>query len=191
MRSSSENITSIQDIDNFESIFKEYFTILTYYAIKFVKDDDMAKEIVQNVFLNLWEKREELHSSIPLKSYLFRSVYNRSMNYLRDKAKFHSDDISNIDYLNRLEKEGSDNYELHELEARITAEVNQLPHSCGRIFRMSRYEGKKYNEIALELGVSLKTVEAQMTKALKILRNRLSEYLNLIILLIIYIFLKH
>ncbi len=188
MRFKTSNISSISNIQNFEILFKEYFSPLTYYAIRYVKDDDMAKEIVQAVFLSLWEKRYELHSDTPLRSYLFRAVHNRCMNYLRDKAKFHSKDITEIDYLFKLEKDGSENYEFHELEARIINEINKLPPNCSRIFRLSRFEGKKYKEIAMELGVSVKTVEAQMSKALMILREKLADFLHLIIFFVLFFF---
>ncbi len=188
MKTKTSNISSICSINSFEALFREYFSPLTYYAIRYVKDDDMAKEIVQTVFLSLWERRYELHSDTPLRSYLFRAVHNRCMNYLRDKAKFHSKDITEIDYLLKLEMDGSDNYELHELEVRIINEVNQLPPNCGRIFRLSRFEGKKYKEIAMELGVSVKTVEAQMSKALMILREKLKDFLLLIIFFVLSFF---
>ena len=140
-------------------------------------DNDTAKEIAHDVFLNLWGKRETVDSSTSLKSYLFTSVYNRCMNYIRDQRKFNKDDqIFDI-----IEQEAQemphDHLETQELESRIIEALGSLPTRCKEIFMLSRFEGISYAEIAERLGISVKTVETQMSKALRILRGKLSDYL--------------
>lgn len=166
------------DESGFEYLFKTYFPSLKHFARKYVPDNDTAKEIAHDVFLNLWEKRNSLDSSSSLKSYLFTSVYNRCMNYIRDQRKFNKDD----QVFNRVEQEKQeipyDHLETMELESRIIEALNNLPARCREIFMLSRFEGISYAEIAERLGLSVKTVETQMSKALKILREKLSEYLK-------------
>lgn len=179
---------SVNDLSDFEKLFKEFFIPLSYYSLKFVKDLDTAKEIVHKVFINVWEKRYEIHSSTPIKSYLYTAVKNRSLNYLRDRTKFVKEDISELKEDIRMVEVESGELEQEELEQRILKEINNLPERCGEIFRLSRFEDKKYREISEILGISVKTVEIQMTKALKILRKNLYDILHVIILWITYIY---
>lgn len=148
-------------------------------------DIDECKDIVHNVFLNLWNNWEEIDTSKSLKSYLFRSVHNRCLNYIRDNKKIiHHDlpeDISSLDaYIDSV-----DYLEQSELEMKIKKAIENLPDKCKSIFIMNRFDEKKYTEIAQMLNVSVKAVEAQMTKALKILREQLADYLPALLLLFI------
>jgi RNA polymerase sigma-70 factor (ECF subfamily) len=165
------------DEAGFEHLFKTYFLSLTHFARKYVHDNDTAKEIVHDVFLNLWGKRNSIDSSSSLKSYLFTSVYNRCMNYIRDQRKFNKDD----QVFNIIEQETQevpyDHLETMELESRIIEALNDLPARCKEIFMLSRFEGTSYAEIAEKLGLSVKTIETQMSKALRILREKLHDYL--------------
>ncbi len=181
----TNKIESLSDNTYFEKIFKEYFTPLTYYAVKFTKDTDSAKEIVHTVFISLWEKRETVSTGQPLRSYLYTSVHNRSLNYLRDRSKFHNDDISDLDYINELSEEYHDLIEQNETETIIAETINRLPEKCRQIFKLNRFEEKKYAEIASLLNISVKTVEAQISKALRVLREELNDYLTIIIIWII------
>ncbi len=175
--SQDKKIPVFLDESGFEYLFKTYFPSLTHFARKYVPDNDTAKEIAHDVFLNLWGKRQTLDSSTSLKSYLFTSVYNRCMNYIRDQRKFNKDDqIFNI-----IEQESQevphDHLEIMELESRIIEALNNLPARCKEIFMLSRFDGNSYAEIAEKLDLSVKTVETQMSKALRILRDKLSDYL--------------
>jgi len=172
-----KKIRTSLDRQGFESLFKTFFPSLTHFARKYVPDIDTAKEITHDVFLNLWTKRDVIDSSTSLKSYLFTSVYNRCMNYVRDQRKFNKD----AQVFNIIEQEAQeiphDHLETQELESRIIEALNSLPARCKEIFMLSRYEGVNYAEIAKRLGISIKTVETQMSKALRILRKKLSDYL--------------
>ena len=146
---------------------------------------DTSKEIVHKVFISIWENRDDFDFEKPSKSYLFTSVYNRCMNHIRDQKK-------NIT-TNKLEEAenfqgnsvNNDHLEAAELESRIWKIINQLPEKCKEIFILNRFEGKKYHEIAGQLDISVKTVETQMSKALKIFRDHLADYLHLIIFFLI------
>ena len=173
------------DKSAFETLFRSFFPGLVLFAQKYVPDQDTATEIVHNVFLNLWEKREKVDTSTSLKSYLFRSVHNRCLNFIRDQKKFNRDET----LFDRLDgdryTDASDHLEEQELEQRIFDSLQALPEKCREVFMMNRFEGLKYAEIAEKLNISVKTVEAQMSKALKILRENLIEYLKIIILFIL------
>jgi len=179
------NIETRMDKGAFEKLFRSFFPSLVLFAQKYVPDQDTAKDIVHNVFINLWEKRQQIDTGSPLKSYLFTSVHNRCLNYIRDQKKFDKDDTifqrtDSADF-----SDGVDRLEEQELEQRIFDALQALPEKCREIFTMNRFDGLKYAEIAEKLGISVKTVETQMSKALKILREKLIDYLGMIILFIL------
>lgn len=167
----------------FEEMFRTYFSSLCYFAQKYIPDLDSSKEIVHSIFISIWEKREEFDFEKPAKSYLFTSVYNRCMNYIRDQKKFV--DNENSEMLLENEAVYNDHLEAAELESRIWKVINSLPEKCREVFVLNRFEGKKYAEIADNLNISVKTVEAQMSKALKVLRDHLRDYIHLILFILI------
>ena len=136
---------------------------------------DIAREIVQDFFVKLYEKRHNLSVETSVKSYLYRSVYNCCLNYLNQR-NIQDKHLKNID----LERVDEDNLESEissvELQYRIHQIIEELPARCRKIFKMNRLEGIKNEEIATQLNLSKRTVETQISKALKILRKRLSDY---------------
>jgi RNA polymerase sigma-70 factor (ECF subfamily) len=169
----------------FETLFREHFTGLCYFARKYTRDLDSAKEIVHSVFIRIWENRSEFDWEKPAKSYLFTSVYNRSLNFVRDNKKFVSHEEAAMNNLVIDESAFSDNLETAELEGKIKKTLQHLPERCREIFELSRFEGKKYTEIADHLNISVKTVETQMSKALNILKVELKDYLAVLILVLL------
>jgi RNA polymerase sigma-70 factor (ECF subfamily) len=167
----------------FEELFRTYFDSLCYFARKYIPDLDSSKEIVHNVFISIWEKREEFDFDKPAKSYLFTSVYNRCMNYIRDQKKF--TDSGSAEIILENESVYDDHLEAAELESRIWRIIEGLPEKCREVFVLNRFESKKYAEIADQLNISVKTVEAQMSKALRVLRDNLKDYIHLLILFLI------
>ena len=152
------------------------------FAYKFVPDIEISKEIVHSVFVKLWDKRETLDVSDNLKPYLFRSVHNYSLNYIRDNKKFKQD----VDW-NRVENENlseQDPLEQQQLSEKINSAINLLPERCKQVFLLSKFDNLKYKEIAEKLNISIKTVEAQMSKALSVLRKELKDLIKLIIFII-------
>lgn len=168
------------DHKSFESLFKDYFPYLCSFAKKYVNDVDECKDIVHTVFINLWNKRDEIDNNSSLKSYLFKSVHNRCLNYIRDHKRIVKNDLPHESKALNAYIESTDYLEVTELEMTIKSAIDGLPDHCRRIFIMSRFEDMKYSEIAQELGVTVKAIEAQMSKALKILRTKLGDYLMLI-----------
>lgn len=182
MAARERNIEIKLDKQAFEALFRSFFPSLVLFAQKYVPDQDTAKEIVHNVFLNLWEKRQQVDTGSPLKSYLFTSVHNRCLNYIRDQKKFDKDE-TRFQKLDSTEfSDGVDRLEEQELEQRIYDALQALPKKCRAIFMLNRFDELKYAEIAEKLNISVKTVETQMSRALRILREKLVDYLGMIIL---------
>ncbi|MDZ7648264.1 MAG: RNA polymerase sigma-70 factor [Cytophagales bacterium] len=168
-----------RNLKPFEQLFKEHFKPLCGFAMKYVGDLDEAKNLVHEVFISFWEKFDTLPIDTHYRSYLYTAVRNRSLNHLRDRKKL-------ITLENAEHKMAEENtaMETAELEKEIEYAINSLPEKCRQIFELSRYEGLKYQEIAEKLEISVKTVEAQMSKALATLRTHLGEFLSLIFILI-------
>lgn len=173
------------DKATFEELFRDYFVPLCSFAQKYIGDPDEAKDIIHHVFIGLWQKREEVDLSTSLKSYLFTGVHNRCLNFIRDRKKLvhydapqHESELG--DYL-----ESRDFLEASETEAKINRALDALPEKCREIFMMSRFDQMKYKEIAEKLDISIKTVETQMSRALKVLREKLSDLITVLILYIL------
>ena len=160
----------------FEVLFKSEFKGLVYFAVQYVKDLDTAKEIVQEAFFAIWQKKETIDLSKPVKSYLTSAVRNKCLNYLRDHKKFNSEIIDFEDIRTEMEETGSDKLVEAEIRNRIIAAIDELPEKCREIFLLSRHENLKYMEIAERCEISIKTVETQMSKALQHMRIRLAEF---------------
>ena len=173
------------DTKSFEALFNDYYPQLTVFAKKYVHDLDIAKDIVQDFFVRLFDNHETLNIKTSLKSYLYQSVRNSCLNHI-NHHKIHKEHIEKIKL---QEQDGSsadwsDKMMETELEHLIWKEVSKLPGQCQVIFKLSRAEGKKNKEIAEQLGISIRTVETQISKALMILRKNLSQYLKMLIFLL-------
>ena len=177
MNSDSDIIRRIKqgDKQEFEKLFRSSYVSLVRYAKTLLRDHDASEEIVQELFFRLWQDRQDLRIESSLNGYLFRSVHNRALHYIEHqqvvsrpagemtaRAEMVSEPVTEAIYYN-------------ELQARVARVLERLPERCRMIFRMSRFEGLKYNEIADKLAVSLKTVEADMGKALREFRKALAE----------------
>lgn len=162
-----------------EEYFQTYFEGLHRYAFTILKDNDDAKDAVQAVFMKLWELRDQIDQSKSLKAYLYRAVYNYCLNVKRHhqiEARYQAEQPAEV-------SGEQDTLVSEETTKRIMDEIAALAPQCRLIFTKSRFEHKKYAEIATELGLSVKTIEVQMGKALRILRTRLSEILVLLLIL--------
>ncbi|MFA0963588.1 RNA polymerase sigma-70 factor [Roseivirga sp. BDSF3-8] len=166
----------------FEELFRMHYTELCLFARKYTNDMEKGEELVQDLFVRLWDKRETMEFNTSVKSYLYTSLKNTCLNYLkhlkvREKYQQH---------VMREYKES--NHHLHDpmvepdFELRVYKAIDELPRQCREIFKMSRFEGLKYREIADHLGVSIKTVENQIGKALRLLRVELKDLMALLIL---------
>lgn len=173
----------------FETLFKSHYANLCGYAVKYVWELEQAEEIVQDLFFNLWNKRSNLYISSSIESYLFRAVRNACLNYLKHK-KIRDNYVSSVqDTYNSGQGLDDNPVETLELQKNIDEAIESMPPERKKIFLLSRYEGLKYKEIAEQLGISVKTVEAQMGKALKFLREELKEFMVLLIFILMEILL--
>lgn len=167
----------------FEMLFKTYYKPLCRYANTYLKDPDGAEEIVQGAFIGLWEKRKAITIETSLKSYLYRAVRNSCLNELKHE-QVKQRHLASESLKEEAQSEPADHLAIHvELEEKIRAAIQTLPEQCRLIFTMSRFEELKYQEIADQLNLSVKTVENQMGKALKLMRAQLKEYLPLLAIL--------
>jgi len=171
------------DITAFEMIFKTYYQPLCNYAYSFVQDRDEAEEIVQSTFLTVWEKRENLTIHTGVKPYLYAMVRNASLNVLKHEKIKQQHAAVELAVAERSSESVTRTVMASELEERIYNALNKLPEQCRLVFKLSRFEELKYVEIAEQLNISVKTVENQMGKALKIMRDQLKDYLPLLIVL--------
>jgi len=176
------NIIKKLDEATFELLFKSNFKSLCWFAVKYVKDLDTAKEIVQDAFISLWEKKESIDLSKPVKSYLSTMIYNRSLNYLRDNKKFNKDILSFENISPDATYHQTDKLIETEISNKINSAIEELPEKCREIFKLSSYEHLKYQQIADKLQISVKTVEAQMSKALQHMRIKLVDYITIMII---------
>ena len=168
------------DLNTFEMIFRDYYKPLVQYGNTLLKDPDETEDIVQQVFVSVWEKRTQLDIHTSLRAMLYKAVHNACLNRIKHyKVRAaHAEELK----ATHSYEDASDQLQAKELNEKILRAVDTLPEQCARIFKMSRFEQLKYQEIADQLGLSVKTVENQMGKALKIIREALKDYLPLLIL---------
>ncbi len=189
----SRNSGSMHDkeLEIYKDLFYKYHGRLVLYANKFLNDMELSRDIVQEVFFQLWKNPGLLLTDYSIKSYLFKSVRNGALNSLRHLKVVHniSDkkiyDPNSADYNSFNDKDDplSTLLEL-ELIEKMEDIIENLPEKCRQVFKLSRQEQLKNKEIAEKLGVSVKMVEKQMSKALKVFRKELAEYLLSVIVFI-------
>lgn len=164
------------DVQAFERAFHSYYRPLCAHAYGILHNATDAEEIVQNVFVKFWNKKDHITIATSFKSYLYQSVKNECLNLIKHQRVVQDHVQTTLQNSN----EGiEDHLDARELQERIDAAINELPPERRKIFLLNRSEGLKYREIAEKLTISVKTVENQMGKALKFLRSALSEYLSL------------
>jgi RNA polymerase sigma-70 factor (ECF subfamily) len=155
-----------------KSLYVSYYTLLCNQVYTILKDRVAAEDIVQEVFFEVWKKREELNIHQSIFAYLKRACRNRTLNYIRDNNVKWEDDMVLIDQQDAGFT--TDQYmSAEELNLKINDAIAGLPEKCGVIFSLSRFEEMSYNDIANQLNISVKTVENQISKALKILREKI------------------
>lgn len=182
------------DLDLVEKLFRQYYKILRAYAFRLVNDTSAAEDIVQDVFVALWNKRDYLDADAAIKSYLFKSVYNKSLNYLSSKKYTEEDSLEIfVDQLSVLQADGGNQENLFlmkELQKEIEHFTETLSHQTKKVFILSRTDGLKIPEIAEQMKLSHKTVEKYLSKALANLRIYLKDKGLLAFLIFIYIYAK-
>jgi RNA polymerase sigma-70 factor (ECF subfamily) len=165
----------------FEKLFRLFYQPLCSYAHSFISDMDVAEEIVQDILVKLWQKRETLNLEHAIRPYLYRSVQNRCLNHFRHESIKKEHQRYSIAVQDDAYEATSSRVTLKELQEKLNEGIAILPPACREVFRLSRNEGLSYKEIADVLQISAKTVENQIGKALKILRIHLSDFLIYIV----------
>ena len=179
--------SKVQDDDGkaFESLFRKYFYTLCLLSKRYTHDITTAREVIQDLFIDIWEKRKTLQINSSVRTYLASAA---RYNSLRRIAEDHR--LSNIsEALPNNSEELNDHLEYAELQAAILSAIETLPDQCKRVFLLSRFEMKKYSEIADKLNISQKTVEAHISKALKLIQQALDILYFIILAISVKIFL--
>lgn len=171
----------------FEEIYNDFFGVLYHLCNQYLHDESVAEEMVQDTFMKLWEIRQTLNDQVNLRNFLYTITKNNCLNYLRNQ-KISLKYQDNVKYLEMqfnyeaLEKLG--NYiQFEELKTKIDVAISHLPAEVNETFSLSRFEDLSYKEIAERQNISIKTVEARISKALRILRVELKDYLPVIYLI--------
>ena len=169
----------------FEKLFSQYYQELCRYCIRYVKQEEVAEEVVQDVFIKLWQRIKPFEVKTSIRAYLYTSVKNSSLNYLKSqfaRQQFEEHDTSH----KQLQIDNTqESLAYEELLNLVTEGVEKLPEQCRTIFEMSRSGGYTYQEISKQLNISPKTVENQMGIALKKLKEYLRTYWDLLVILLV------
>jgi RNA polymerase sigma-70 factor (ECF subfamily) len=163
----------------FQELFNAHYENLCFFAHRYLQDRDSTEDLVQEIFVKIWDKADQIDLKTKIRPYLYSSVRNACLNQIKHekvKQEYASSKMSSFSF------EHSDSMEVMELEDRIAAAIESLPEKCREVFELSRFAGKKYAEIADELDISVKTVENQMGKALRVLRSELQDYYPLLLI---------
>lgn len=148
-------------------LFKKYYQNLCYFSISYVKEKQIAEEVVADIFINLWEKRSKLNITAKVKPYLYTSVRNQSLNYIRSN-KLHAEKLDAVDEITLTMINGpDDNLHYNDLKTLIDKLIDTLPEKRKLIFQMNRFDELSYDEIAEILSISGSTVRNQMVKAIQ------------------------
>lgn len=167
--------------EGFEMVFRRYYKPLCSHAVRYVYSKEIAEDIVSEVFVNFWKKNNYENVRISYRAYLYQALRNTIYNYLKSEYGKRANSFLSINNeIDEVKEESTPQKMLlfDELSGKIKETVNAFPPQCQRVFILSRYEGKKNREIAEELNIKLKTVEAHMMKALSALKNSLANYLK-------------
>jgi RNA polymerase sigma-70 factor (ECF subfamily) len=191
--SEQDVITKIRagDIDSFETIYLDLHPKLYAFCRKYVEDIELAKDIVQDVFFSFWEKRFLLQINTSITAYLFQMLHNRCLNHLRsEKIKLRYQNSielkfkeTELNYFDELQESHVSIY-FKDIEEIFKKSIDSLPESCKKVFCLSRIEGIDNKTIAETLNLSIRTVEHQNYRALKILKEHLKDYLPLFLFLL-------
>lgn len=168
-----------------DSLFRAHYAYLCQAIFRVIGDRNLAEDLAQDVFYELWRKRASLRISQSIRAYLKRAAINRTLNYIRDQRLLVDDESALPFDLESAQPGAVEQLEAEELQLKIESAIEGLPERCRLVFGLSRFEEMSNKEIATHLEISVKTVENQMTKALRILRTKLTPYLGMLILVIL------
>ncbi len=165
----------------FQVIFRQHYDTVCKTIRRFIRENDTIEDLAQDVFVRFWERRHQIEIKTSIGAYIHRMAINEALSYLRKKKKFQQDNIENLSLPNK-ESDTVQVMEGEELRLKIKKAIDCLPPKCRTVFLLSRHEEMSYKQIAEKLEISIKTVENQIGKALKIMREQLKEHLHTLIL---------
>jgi RNA polymerase sigma-70 factor (family 1) len=171
-----QRVVSYDDQQAFEVIFESTYSVLCGISFRMTKSAESAEEIVDDVFCSFWKNRKNINISMSFTPYLIAAVRNRSLDYLRKLKNEKSTPLEGASGIASSESTASDFLAYQELNSHLMASVQSLPPQCKLIFTMSREQDLTYKQISEKLGISIKTVDTQMGRALKHIRNRLKTF---------------
>ena len=171
----------------YKEIFDLHYKPLVIHAYQILKDTDVARDAVQEVFLELWKNRKKMHDGIIIFPYLKRAVINRSLNILKSRKHHMSAGPEPLNFLKDKGRNPEESTEDMEFKKMVMRAIQKMPDRCRAVFMLCRIEGKSHAEISSDLGISPKTIENQMTKALKLLRKELLEFKRQTMILVVII----
>lgn len=181
--------------DFFKNIFLEYYHQLCTYTLRYIKDPDLAEDIVQDVFVALWSKREEIDFNLPIKPLLYRYTHNKAIDYLKNSS-YNNERLNDHMYkelddyvVNLIINQPDEILNYNDLNKKILNCIDKLPDQCKTVYRLSRFTNLKNREIAEKLSISIKTVEKHISKALSEIRRQLGAdgFLSFFIFLLFFI----
>ena len=170
------------DYDAYSLLMNNYYKNLCGYANLFTKDPSKSEDIVQNVFVKLWVYRKKIDSNIPIKRYLHKSVYNEFIDQYRKNKSVISLEEKHLKAINTVIDNNS--FDIEKLMTRVNNEIEKLPGKCKRVFILNKKEGLTHDEIAEYLQISIKTVEGHITRAFKILNQKLGKKIKSILIIL-------
>jgi RNA polymerase sigma-70 factor, ECF subfamily len=179
------------DESSFEEVYRYHFPRLNYFAKQYLLDPEAAKNVVQDVFTELWDKRHTLRDDTNLQAWLFTVTKNKSLKIISKlRSRQNYDNFIKTRELDinykALSKFDTNNFIFEELQTQIQIALEKLSPACRRVFELSRFKDKKNREIAEELNLSIKTVEGHISKALRSLKEDLKDYLLLFYILFLF-----
>ncbi len=164
-------------VDAIEAIFKQYYKYICISGARYIRDKQVVEDLVQDLFYDLWKKRDRLNIKTSLSSYLRTAIRNRSLNFIKSQRIDFAEEDEIVNFKNDS-ADSQENMESSELEEYLHRSIDRLPEKCRIVFSLSRFEELSYKEIAEKLDISVKTVENQISKALKLLREDLKYFQN-------------
>ena len=170
------------DYNAYTLLMNNYYKNLCGYANLFTKDPSKSEDIVQNVFVKLWVYRKKIDSNIPIKRYLHKSVYNEFIDQYRKNKSVISLEEKHLKAINTVIDNNS--FDIEKLMTRVNDEIEKLPEKCKRVFILNKKEGLTHDEIAEYLQISKKTVEGHITRAFKILNQKLGKKIKSILIIL-------
>ena len=170
------------DYDAYTLLMNDYYNNLCGYANLFTKDPSKSEDIVQNVFVKLWVYRKKIDSNIPIKRYLHKSVYNEFIDQYRKNKSVVSLEEKHLRSINTIIDDNS--FDIEKLMTRVNNEIEKLPEKCKKVFILNKKEGLTHDEIAEYLQISKKTVEGHITRAFKILNQKLGKKIKSILIIL-------